>query len=353
MIVNNHCSLAVKYRPQTFKEVCGQTLTTTILEKMLESNTFCNCLGFFGASGTGKTTCARIFANKINNGVGEPIEIDGATAGNVDNIRLIVDSAKQRSLTGEYKVFIIDECQILGGGRKENSPAWSALLKCIEEAPKYTVFIFCSTDPEKIPTAILNRIQRYNFAPISANDIRQRLEFICQKEGFTQYQQVCELISKAANGGMRDAITYLEQIASYSSVLSLDVAKSVLGGLSYENMFKLTWALQQKDDKKIVEIIEDVYKSGQSLKVFIANYFNFVLDLVKYILFKNITITGIPEYLATEENAVVQFTVKDQNSLEYFKKLADAVLKIKLDTKFDTDAKNTVEVMLLNFGINN
>ena len=111
-------SLAVKYRPTEFEDVMGQSITTTILKKMVEKRAFSNCLGFFGASGTGKTTCARIFANKINNGVGEPIEIDGATAGNVDNIRLIVDSANQRSLTGEYKVFIIDEFRKLKDVKK-------------------------------------------------------------------------------------------------------------------------------------------------------------------------------------------------------------------------------------------
>ncbi|MBO7078458.1 MAG: AAA family ATPase, partial [Bacilli bacterium] len=257
-MINNYGSLAVRYRPTEFEDVCGQNITTTILKKMIERKSFSNCLGFFGVSGTGKTTCARIFANKINNGVGEPIEIDGATAGSVDNIRLIVESANQRSLTGEYKVFIIDECQILGGGRKENSPAWSALLKCIEEAPKYTIFIFCSTDPEKIPAAILNRVQRYTFLPISSIEIKNRLEYISKQEGFTNYEPVCELISKAVNGGMRDAITYLDQVSQYSTNLSLDVAKSILGGLSYENMFKLTWAIQQQDDSSIIKLIEEL-----------------------------------------------------------------------------------------------
>lgn len=340
-------SLATKYRPKTFEEVTEQSITTTILKRQLERRTFKNAYLFAGTSGCGKTTCARIFANKINSGIGQPIEVDGGSAGNVEDIRAIIELAKQRDLVGEYKVIIIDECQNLGGGRKENSPAWSALLKCIEECPKYTIFIFCSTDPEKIPMAILNRLQRYNFAPISQEGIKARLDYICEQEGFTNYDKVCDLISKYAHGGMRDAITYLEQVADYDTNLSLEAASSILGGLSYETMFKLTWALQNHDDKEVMMLVEKLYNDGQNLKSFLDAYLEFTINLSKYILFKNIELTNIPAYLATPENAVVQFTVEKEGAAEYFNKLADYLFKVKSMIQYDTNCKTTILMSLV------
>lgn len=342
-------TLAVKYRPHTLEEVVEQNIAVNILKKQIETKNFKNCYGFFGTTGAGKTTCARIFANAINNGVGDPIEIDGATNGNVDSIKMIVDTAKERAIVGEYKVIIIDECQMLGGGRKENSPAWSALLKCIEECPKYTIFIFCSTNPEKIPDAILNRIQRFNFTPISTQGIANRLFYICQREGFTNYEKICDFISKNCRGSMRNAITYLEQISDYSRDLSMDAAKRVLGGLSYETFFRLTWAITQKNDAEIFSTLNELFDNGQDLKGFIDDYFNFTVDLLKFIIFKNINCTNIPSYLASNENPVVQDTVNVENNLKIFNELADRVLEIKQTIKGDSDYKNTIIIMLIQF----
>lgn len=334
-------SLATKYRPTDFEAVCGQSITVDILNKQIENKTFKNCYLFSGKSGAGKTTIARIFANKINDGVGSPIELDCASQNSVDNIRAITEAANQRSLVGEYKIFILDECHML------SNAAWNAMLKCIEEPPKYTIFIFCTTDPQKIPATILNRVQRYNFAAIDSESIKNRLLYICNQEGFTEYEPTCDLLSKTCFGSMRDAITNLEQIADYSHSLNLDVAKKVLGGLSYETMFKLTWALKANNEAEIFNIIETLYSDGQDLKNFINNYLSFILDLNKYILFKNIDLTAIPTYLATDENPVVQFTVEAENSLELFNKLAENILDIKTQIKYDSNYKATISVMLL------
>ena len=338
-------SLAVKYRPTKFEEVCGQNITTQILEKAIETRTFKNVYLFAGASGCGKTTCARIFANEINHGEGSPIELDGGSNGGVDQIRNIIESANQRALDSEYKVFIIDECQMLGGTTKS---AWAALLKFFEEIPTYTVVILCSTDPQKIPEAILNRVQRYNFSKIDAKTIKARLEYICAQEGFTNYEQTCDLISKLSNGCMRDAITNLEHCASFSKDLNVNNAKQVLSDLSFEPLFKLTWALQQKDISSILEITDSLYNTGVDLKQFINTYLSFILDLTKYSIFKTVEITNIPDYLATAENPVVQETVK-VSTTSWFNELTEFLLQVKSDIKFDTSYKSTIEASLISF----
>ena len=342
-------TLATKYRPQTFEEVCGQSITVDILKKVMENKKFKHVYLFAGDSGCGKTTLARIFAKAINQGIGEPIEVDGASGGNTENIRAIVESASQRALEGEYKVFIIDECQMLGGGRKENSPAWTALLKCIEECPEYTIFMFCSTDPEKIPDAVLNRMQRYNITKIDPKLIKERLLFICKQEGFINYEQTCDLISKTSHGCMRDAIMRLDQCADYSTDLKLENTKQILADISYESMFGLTWALQEKNEANLLTIINNLYNSGNDLKNFINTYLEFNLDLAKYCIFKNIQLTNIPEYLATVDNPVVQQTIDIANNLVWFRALIDLLLELKLSIKFDTSYKSTIEAYLLRF----
>ena len=138
----------------------------------LKNRDFKNALLFCGSSGCGKTTCARIFANEINQGFGEPIEIDAASNNGVENIRMITKAANERALDGEYKIYIIDETHAL------TSQSWQAFLKCLEEPPKYTIFIFCTTDPQKIPETILNRVMRFNFTRIPIEQIKDRLKYI-------------------------------------------------------------------------------------------------------------------------------------------------------------------------------
>ena len=330
-------SLAIKYRPKTLEEICGQSITTKILEKAIEQKNFKHAYLFAGDSGCGKTTSARAFANAINQGLGQPIELDAASQRDIETIRAIINSANERSLDSEYKIFIIDECQ------SYTIVQWQAFLKAIEEAPEYAIFMFCTTEPNKLPATILNRIQRYNITKIDAETIKNRLVYICQQEGFTNYEATCDLISKISNGCMRDAIMKLEQCSNYSKDLSPENAKLILTDISYEAMFRLTVALQDKQEDQVLEIIEKLYNSGNDLKAFINSYLEFVLDLTKYILFKNMRLTNIPTYL---EPAIKQ-TIQIDDSLNWFKAFTDLLLNIKTEIKYDTSYKSTIEAYLL------
>ena len=171
-------TLAVKYRPKTFDDVTEQGSIKIILQQQLSSGEIKNAYLFCGPAGCGKTTCARIFANEINNGLGNPIEMDAASNSGVDDVRNIIQQAQTKSLDSEYKVFIIDECHSI------SNTGWQAFLKLIEEPPAKSIFIFCTTDPQKIPRTILSRVQRYDFTKISQKGIVDRLRYILENEGY-------------------------------------------------------------------------------------------------------------------------------------------------------------------------
>lgn len=330
-------SLNLKYRPQTFEEVVGQGITATILKKVIEKRAFKNCYLLAGHSGCGKTTLARIFAKAINNGVGDPIEIDGASNNGVDNVRNIIANASQRSLTGEYKIFIIDECHMI------TKEGWNAFLKGIEEPPEYTIFIFCTTEPNKIPATILNRVQRYNIVPIKAEKIRERLLYICSQEGFTNYTETCDLISKTSRGGMRDAITLLEQCADYSTDLSIQNTQNIIGDLTHETMFSLILALLNKDETGVLSTVEKIADNGTDLKNFVDQFLEFCLDLSLYCLMGDITLTKIPSYL---ESRCAGFR-NIQNAVSYSNLFVDKFLELKTLIKYDASYKITIEAFLV------
>ena len=336
-------SLAVKYRPNTFETVCGNQATVQILKRVVELGTPKNAYLFAGPSGCGKTTCARIFANALNNSVGDPIEIDAASNNGVDQVRAIIESANQRSLTGTYKIYIIDECHAI------TSAGWQAFLKGLEETPEYTIFMFCTTEPNKIPITILNRMQRFNIAKIDSQEIKNRLEYICQLECFTNYHDTCELISKLCDGCMREALTKLDQCADLSTDLSLGNTKAVLGESPFERMLKLTNFLIGANEQYTLMAIEMLASEGKDLRQFIDEYLGFTLELTKYILFKNIALTNIPAYLenSVDPSVSVNMTTSFPESLAWFNRLTDKLLEIKNVIKYDTSVKYTVEAYLL------
>ena len=330
-------NLALKYRPSDFSEVCSQRSVIRILEKQIQTNTIKNCYIFSGASGCGKTTIARIFSNKINRGLGQPIEIDGASNNGVDNVRMIIDNAIERSLDSEYKVFIIDECHMI------TTQGWNAFLKCIEEPPKYTIFIFCTTAPQKIPPTIINRCQVFNLSKVDLNSIKNRLIYICNQEHYTYTDESLEYISRIAEGSVRQAITYLDKCKDYSTNITINNVLDVLGSYSYDVMFELTDSIVDNNKIKIIDIIDQLDFDGGDLKVFIDMYLDFIIQLNKYCIMNMIETTTIPSMLEDK----VKYSTGIENNVKYFNKLLDHILKIKITLKGDNDIKSTIKAMLI------
>lgn len=332
-------SLAATWRPQDFEECAGQNSTIKILKRQLETENIGNIYLLCGPSGVGKTTIARILANKINKNCGSPIEIDAASNNGVDNVRAIIDDAKLRSVDSEYKIFIIDEAHML------TTAAWNAFLKCIEEPPKYTIFMFCTTAPEKIPATIINRCQKYNLSKIPTLELKNRLMYICEQEHFTNYVEACDYISKISNGGARDAIAHLEKCADFDNDLSINNVLECLGNFSYDTMFDFTGALLNGDEAFVLQTIENYYNNGNDLSSFVENYLDFCLDLTKYCLFRSLATTKIPSLL---EARCIGYAENIPNVLEVSNMLVDKVLKIKTMIKYDPSILTTVEAMFIN-----
>lgn len=330
-------SLAVKYRPSDWSEVCGQSSIMKILTRQLELNQLKNVYLFAGASGCGKTTLARIFANKINNYIGSPNEIDAASNNGVDNVKAIIKSAQERSIDSKYKIFIVDECHMI------TTQGWNAFLKCIEEPPAYTIFIFCTTDPQKIPATILNRVQRYNITRISTDKVRERLAYICREENFTNYEEAVDYIAKLSDGGMRDAISTLEKCAGYSTDLSINNVLDALGNYSYDTFFSLINNIIDGKEGEVLKILEEFYRAGNDLKLFVDMFLSFCLDVSKYTIFNSTDMLKIPSSMEDRLKNSTNF----ENALQYYMYIVNQLLDLKNMLKNDSNIKSTIEVMFI------
>lgn len=328
-------SLAVKYRPKVFEDMTEQSAIKDILMNQLETKTFQHGYLFTGPAGTGKTTSARIFANMINDGKGNPIEVDAASNSGVDNIRQIIEDAKRKPLDAEYKIFIVDECHSLSNG------AWQALLKTLEEPSKFTIFIFCTTDPQKIPNTILSRLQRYNFQKISNEGIEDRLHQIIKEElpvgGYVDPVSIA-YIAKVSNGGMRDAITLLDKCLSLSPDLTLENVLKTIGAEDYTTFITFLSSLEGKVKVSAVRIIETVYNAGKDVKQFMKDFAKFVLEVEKYALYKNFDYISLPNTLETELEQLIDDTLFD---------VMDFVVSLNSQIKWDSDPKTLIELSIL------
>ena len=331
-------TLAVKYRPKEFTDVLSQTTVIKILEQQLANQKFASGYLFAGPSGTGKTTLARIFAEKINGNLDGLIEIDGASNNGVDSIKNIIQEAESRSLYTTYKIFIIDEAHQI------TSAGWNAFLKTLEEPPKYSIFIFCTTEPQKIPVTILNRLMRFNLTKIPTELVKNRLIEICKIEQVSNYLEACDLISKISHNSAREAIMLLEKCLSATSDLSLENIFKILDTIDYSLLFKLTDAIVDNVEINILKIFEEIYNSNIDLTSFIDQYITFILDLAKYSVLEDSTLITIPEKYLTN----IKYTIGFDGSQKFFNQMLTTLFNYKYSLKYDKNLKTSITIILLN-----
>ena len=330
-------NLAVKYRPERFADVVCQDNVKKVLTNQLETNDVKQAYLFCGSSGTGKTTSARIFANEVNKGKGKPIEIDGASNNGVDNIRQIIDDCRMKSLDSKYKVYIIDEVHML------SIRAFNALLKVLEEPPKGVIFILCTTDPHKIPATILSRVQRFQFKRIPQNEVVERLQYVLQQEGKITYDmEALQYIAKLADGGMRDALMKLDTVLGYTTEITMEAVLDCLGITNYDYLFKIVSSIIKQDATTPMQLIDDLYKQGKDLKLFVKDLSKFILDLCKLELTQDINTTMIPSELKTK---CTQLLCKCD--LDLLVDIMDAVNKLMDKIKYEQNPKSLIESELI------
>lgn len=291
-----HQSYYRTYRPQSFADVVGQRHITQTLRNALADNTVAHAYLFTGPRGTGKTTVARILAKALNCGKGpsadpditcqdcvdiaegrhpDVYELDAASRTQVDNVREeIIGRLVYAPVRGTWKVYIIDEVHML------SNHSFNALLKTLEEPPRHTIFVLCTTHPHKVPDTIHSRCQRLDFHRIGAQDIVERLSHICASESINVAEGALAQIAKHAAGGMRDAITILEQLSAFTSKnITLEDVEGLLGEVDVALLFELADILARRDIASAFRFVERLASSGVDMTEFVRDFTGHVRDV--------------------------------------------------------------------------
>lgn len=286
------------WRPQTFEDLVGQDMITKTLKNALATKQTTHAYLFAGPRGTGKTSCAKLFAKALNcpnqvNGdpcnecetckaitagrLNDVIEIDAASNNGVEEIRDIRDKVKYAPTQADYKVYIIDEVHML------STSAFNALLKTLEEPPANVVFILATTDPHKIPATIISRTQRFDFKRITSGAILERMEYILKQKQFEYDEKALNVIARAAEGGMRDALSILDQVLSFGdNKVTLDNALLVTGSVTRENLIKYLSQVQNHETVAGLQTIHAILDEGKDTKRLLEDLINCCRDLLLY-----------------------------------------------------------------------
>ncbi len=284
-----------KYRPKVFSDVVGQEHITSTLSKEIETGKISHAYLFTGSRGTGKTTCAKILSKAVNclnpiNGnpcneceickgldsgaILDVVEIDAASNNGVENIRDIRDEINFTPASCKYRVYIIDEVHMLSIG------AFNALLKTLEEPPAHVKFILATTEVHKLPVTIVSRCQRFDFKRVSPEAMKSRMEYIAEEEGFTADDEALSLIARIADGGMRDALSLLDQCTGHGKHITADIVCDVAGMTGRDHLFSIADAAAETNAGKALEIINDLHANSCDMERLCSDLINHFRNLM-------------------------------------------------------------------------
>ena len=345
------------YRPTTFDEIAGQEHITKTFRNALKNNKIAHAYLFSGPRGTGKTSIAKIIAKAVNceqapaenpcnecdicrgienNSISDVIEIDAASNNGVDEIREIRDKVKYLPGVGKYKVYIIDEVHMLSAG------AFNALLKTLEEPPKHVIFILATTEPHKIPATIHSRCQRFDFRGVSISEMIERLNTIIKEEKILIDKEAIKVIAESAEGGMRDAISLLDQVVSYTNEkVSVNDVHAIKGTVSNEKLLNIAKAIFENNAVEAIKQLDDLVLLGKEAPRLIDNLIKFYRDLL---IFKNVN-TSENGQLIFSKPAFIELSRKLSNNLIFF--YIDVLNKAQNDMKWTNNSKLFMELALI------
>lgn len=357
--MDNYIVSARKYRPGTFHSVIGQKSLTTTLKNAILNHKLAHAYLFCGPRGVGKTTCARIFAKSINclnpRPDGEPCnecescrtfnenrslnihELDAASNNSVDDIRSLTDQVRIPPQLGKYKVYIIDEVHML------STAAFNAFLKTLEEPPHYAIFILATTEKHKILPTILSRCQIYDFNRINIADIVDYLAYVAGQEGVQTEREALNVIAQKADGGMRDALSIFDQVASFSQGnITYKAVIENLNVLDYEYYFSLTDALLKNDVPRSMILFNEILTKGFEGQHFVSGLADYFRDLLVCKDAQTIVLFEVGDAIKEKYLAIA-----GQCSNEFLYKALELTVECDLNYRISKNKRLLVELLLI------